>query len=81
MKAATSPFASKYTSGFCPVCKRRILKGQAIVRLEKPVQWIAQRRLVPRGGGRFFIDPQTSKYAHAECLEESALDSLDGDVL
>ncbi len=69
MKAATKPFASKYDSGRCPVCKRRISKGAMIVRLEKPVQWIAQKRLVPRGGGRFFTDLQTSQYAHAECLD------------
>ena len=70
MKAASAPFASKYDSGRCPVCKRRISKGAMIVRLEKPVKWIESKRLIPNSRGRFFTDLQTSQYAHDECLEK-----------
>ena len=70
MKAASKPFKSKYDSGRCPICKRRISKDALIVRLEKTVTWIEQKRLVPNGRGRFFTDQKTADYAHAECIEE-----------
>ena len=70
MKASNAPFASKYDSGRCPVCKRRISKGAMIVRLEKLVQWIEGKRLIPNSRGRFFTDLQTSQYAHDECLKK-----------
>ena len=70
MKAASRLFKSKYTSGRCPICKLRIVEGQLIVRLDKPVSWIEQKKLVPYGGGRFFTDQKSSQFAHADCLEE-----------
>lgn len=70
MKASSRPFKSKYDSGRCAVCKRRILAGALIVRLEKPVPWVVSNRLVPDGGGRFFVDQRSLQYAHGDCLEE-----------
>lgn len=70
MKAASRLFKSKHDSGRCPICRRRIVKGQLIVRLEKPVSWIEQKKLIPHSGGRFFVDQQSSQYAHGDCLEE-----------
>ena len=74
MKAATKPFASKYDSSRCPVCKRRISKGAMIVRLEEEEKWIESKRLIPNSRGRFFTDLQTSWYAHDECLENRRAD-------
>ena len=68
------PFKSKYNSGRCPVCKRRILADDLIVRLEKTVTWIESKRLIPNSGGRFFTDLKTADYAHAECMEERNVD-------
>ena len=70
MKATTRPFKSKYTSGRCPRCKRRILADDLIVRLDKTVTWIAQQRLIPHGRGRFFTDLKSSQYAHAKCMDK-----------
>ena len=70
MKAASRPFKSKYDSGRCPICKRRISKDALIVRLEKNVTWIESKRLIPNSGGRFFTNLKTSNHAHAKCLEE-----------
>ena len=72
MKAASRPFKSKYDSGRCAVsnCRRRIIKGDLIVRLEKTVTWIESKRLIPHGGGRFFTNLKTANHAHAKCLEE-----------
>ena len=70
MKSSSRPFKSKYNSGRCPVCKRRILADDLIVRLEKTVTWIESKRLIPHSGGRFFTDLKTADYAHAECIEE-----------
>ena len=70
MKAATRPFKSKYDSGRCPICRRRISKDALIVKLDKPIVWIEQKRMIPRGGGRFFTDRKESQYVHAKCLEE-----------
>ena len=70
MKAASRPFKSKYDSGRCPICKQRIAKGHSIVRLEKTAIWLEQKRLIPNGRGRFFVDKLSSQYAHAKCLEE-----------
>ena len=70
MKAIGKPFPSKYDSGRCPVCKRRISKGAMIVRLEKEEEWIESKRMIPNSRGRFFTDLQTSQYAHDECLEK-----------
>ena len=69
MKAASRPFQSKHP-GRCPICKLRITEGQSIVKLENPVTWIATKRLIPHGGGRFFTDRQSSQYAHDECINE-----------
>ena len=63
-------FKSKYNSGRCGFCKRRIVEGQLIVKLEKTVTWIESKRLIPHGGGRFFTDLKTADYAHAECMED-----------
>ena len=70
MKAASKPFISKYDGGRCGVCRRVISKGASIVRLEKPITWIEQRRLIPRGGGMFFTDRKSTQLAHTQCLEE-----------
>ena len=70
MKAATRPFKSKYNSGRCPVCTRRIIADDLIVRLEETFTWIESKRLVPHGRGRFFTDLKTADYAHAECMED-----------
>lgn len=69
MNAISRPFVAKHL-GRCPHCKRRIVEGQLIVRLEKPVTWIAQKRLIPHSGGRFFVDQLSSQHAHADCQEE-----------
>ena len=80
MKAASRLFKSKYTSGRCPVCKLRIVEGQLIVRLDKPVSWIERKRLMQNSGGMFFTDQKSSQLAHADCLEEykEAKDAKDG---
>ena len=70
MKTTGRKFKSKYDSGRCPICKRRIVKGDLIQRLEKEVTWIEQNRLILNSGGRFFTDLKTAKYAHAKCLED-----------
>ena len=69
MKASSRPFKAKYTSGRCAVCRRRILAGDLIVRLEETVTWIEGKRLIPHSGGRFFTDLKTADHAHAECME------------
>ena len=69
MKAASRPFKSTLP-GRCAICRRPIANGQSIVKLEKPVSWIESKRLIPRGGGRFFTDQKSSQYAHADCLKE-----------
>ena len=69
MKASSRPFKSKYNSGRCGICKRRIIKDQLIVKLEIPIVWI-QSKLIPHGRGKFYRNEKTSAYAHAECLEE-----------
>ena len=63
------PFKSKYDSGRCGICKRRILKDQLIVKLETPITWI-ESKLIPHGRGKFFRNKRTSAYVHTECLEE-----------
>lgn len=70
MKAASRLFKAKHNSSRCPVCRRRIVAGQLIVRLEKPIAWIEQKKMIPNGRGRFFVDQQSSQYAHNDCLEE-----------
>jgi hypothetical protein len=70
MKASSRPFKAKHDGGRCPICRRRISKGALIVRLERVVTWIEQKRLVPNGRGRFFVDQQSSQYAHSKCLDE-----------
>lgn len=64
-----NPFRARFDGGRCAFCRRRISKGDEIVRLDKVVTWIESKRLVPRGGGRFFTDQQSSQYAHAKCQE------------
>ena len=78
MKATSRPFKSKYDSGRCPLCKRRISKDDLIQRLEKTVTWIESKRLIPHGGGRFFTDQKTANHAHAKCLEERNDDDNNG---
>jgi len=68
MKASSRPFKAKQ-HGTCAACRGAISAGDMIVRLEKPVEWIECKRLIPRGGGMFFKDLRTSQYAHAECME------------
>ena len=69
MKATSKPFKASFTSGRCAACRRRILADTFIVKLEKTVTWIESKRLIPRGGGRFFVDQRSSQYAHDECME------------
>ena len=69
MKATSRLLKAKHY-GTCAICKTRISKGALIVRLEKPVSWIVNNRLIPHGGGRFFVDQRSSQYVHAKCMEE-----------
>jgi len=68
MKASSRPFKAKQ-HGTCAACRDAISVDDMIVRLQKPVTWIESKRLIPRGGGRFFVDRRSSQYAHAECME------------
>ena len=77
MKAASKTFKSKYDSGRCPICKRRISKDAMIVKLEKTVKWIESKRLIPNSGGTFFTDLKTADYVHAKCLEERNADETE----
>ena len=67
-------FKSKYNSGRCGICKKRIVEGQLIVKLEKPITWI-ESKLIPHGRGKFFRNKRTSEYVHAKCLEERNTDA------
>ena len=69
MKTSSRLFKAKQ-HGTCAICKTRISIGALIVRLEKPIAWIESKRLIPRGGGRFFVDQRSSQYVHGDCLEE-----------
>ena len=67
MKATSRPFKSRHDSGRCPLCKKRIVKGQVIQRLETTATW-NKEELSSRGKintRRCFAD-----YVHAKCLEE-----------
>ena len=70
MKAASKPFKSKYDSGRCPICKRRISKDALIQRLDKTATWVEGKRTMPNGSGNFFTVLKTTDYVHAQCLEE-----------
>ena len=70
MKASSRPFKAKHDSGRCPVCRRRIVKGQSIVRLDKTATWVEGKRTIPNGSGNFFTVLKTTDYVHAQCLEE-----------
>ena len=68
MKVSSKPFKARQ-HGTCAVCRKAITKRAMIVRLEKPVAWIENKKLIPHGGGRFFVDQRSSQYAHAGCME------------
>ena len=69
MNASSRLFKAK-EYGTCAICRTRISIGALIVRLEKPIAWIESKRLIPRGGGRFFTAQRSSQYVHGDCLEE-----------
>ncbi len=71
MKAATKPFASKYDSGRCPVCKRRISKGAVIVRLEETASWTVEER---SRSGKAYLRVCYAEYAHEKCLGKGEVD-------
>ena len=66
MKPSGRPFPSKYSSGRCALCKKPIVKGDLIQRLEKSANWWEDKAV----GGRIKKVVRFSDYVHEKCLEE-----------
>jgi hypothetical protein len=69
MKTSGKPFPSKYDSGRCPICMRRIVKGQLIVRLETTISWVAEKL---SKHNKAYLTRCHADYVHEECLEENS---------
>ena len=75
MKAASKPFTSKYDSGRCPICQRRISKDALIQRLETTYSWTEEGQ---NKYGKAYLKMCYADYVHAKCLEERNADDNNG---